>query len=131
MSVDRKKSHPLLLAGALTVVLSGGAARAETPKPYGVELLPWSKKLDDDRYQSPRDYGKTLEHFKKQFKGWKAVRFHAEVNLPAVKYVHIENSNPSAEWAGINVYEVEGKVRMYVLKRQPTAPVSSVTGPSR
>lgn len=127
MGVSCKKSHPLLLAAVATVALLASAAHAETPKLYGVELLPWSKKLADDRYQSPRDFGKTLEHFQKQFRGWKAVRFHPEVNLPAVKYVHIENTNPSADWVGINVYEAEGKVRIYVLKRQPptAAPASS------
>lgn len=131
VGVRYRRTHPLVLVGAILIALLGSVAHAETPKPYGVELLPWSKDLGEDRYQSPRDFGKTLEHFQKQFRGWKAIRFHTEVNLPAVKYVHIENTNPSAAWAGINVYEAAGKVRIYVLKRQPPTATSPVSGDSR
>lgn len=101
-----------------TVFATLPAQAANPPKVYGVEMPSWSKKVGDDRYQSPRNWDKTVKHFKDQFRGWRGVTWHREVNLPSVKYVHIENGNTKADWAGINVYELPGgKVRVYVLKR--------------
>lgn len=107
---------PLLLV--LLFALAPLPALAQAPTVYGLELVPWSKKLEEDRYQSSRDWEGTLRYFREKLRGWKGVRWHREVNLPTVKYVHIQNTNPKAKWSGINIYELPGgRVRMYVLKR--------------
>lgn len=116
--------HKLRLALSFVVVgsLLGGAdaALANAPKVHGIDLIAWSKKIEEDRYQSPRSWDKTIEYFKKYFRGWRGVRWHREVNLPTIKYVHIENTHEKGAWAGINIYELPGgKVRVYVLKREP------------
>lgn len=123
MEAALKNLHRVLFAVALSCLVFGAeGALANAPKVHGIELLNWSKKIDEDRYQSPRNWDKTVEHFKKHFRGWRGVRWHREVNLPTIKYVHIENTNEKGEWAGINLYELPGgKVRMYVLKRLPKA----------
>lgn len=105
------------LVAALVVTLLAGAAMATEPKVYGIELVPYSRKIDDDRYRSSRDWSGSMRYFKKKFAGWKYIRWHSVVNLPAVKYVFIENTYPKRQFDGINVYELPGgEVRMYILK---------------
>jgi hypothetical protein len=108
-----------MAAVALAVGLLGApAATAKNEKVYGVEMPSWSKKVGEDRFQSPRNWEKTVKFFSDQFKGWKSIKWHREINLPSVKYVHIENTNKKGDWSGINLYELpNGKVRIYVLKR--------------
>jgi hypothetical protein len=115
-----KLLRSLLFVAWTLPLLAAPLAHANAPKVYGLELLPWSKQLEDDRYMSSRDWEKTLKHFKDKLRGSHGVRWHREVNLPTVKYVHIENTNEKAEWEGINIYQLpNSQVRMYVLKRQP------------
>lgn len=103
-----------------TLLVGAESALANAPKVHGIELISWSKKIDEDRYQSPRNWDKTVDYFQKYFRGWRGVRWHREVNLPTIKYIHIENTHHKGEWAGINIYELPGgKVRVYVLKREP------------
>lgn len=127
MGVVLKNFRSLLFLVVVLPLLAAPLASANAPKVYGLELVPWSRQLDDDRYQSSRDWEKTLKHFKDNLRGWRGVRWHREVNLPTVKYVHIENKNEKAEWEGINIYQLPGgKVRMFVLKRQPKAELAAV-----
>lgn len=118
------KKLRLVLSFVVVACVVGGAeaALANAPKVHGIDLIAWSKKIEEDRYQSPRSWDKTVEYFQKYFRGWKGVRWHREVNLPTIKYVHIENTSGKGAWAGINIYELPGgKVRVYVLKREPKA----------
>ena len=108
---------------AVTVVagllLASAGVRAEEIKAYGLTIVPWSAKVGDDRFRSPRDFKETVKFYDKLFLGWKNVKKHREVNLPGIKYVHYENTNDDAKWAGFNVYQAgpQGEVRIYVLKR--------------
>ena len=102
-----------------TMLLASAGARAEEIKAYGLTIVPWSAKVGDDRFRSPRDFKETVKFYDKLFLGWKNVKKHREVNLPGIKYVHYENTNDDAKWAGFNVYQAgpQGEVRIYVLKR--------------
>lgn len=103
--------------GALPAQASG-----DTPTDLGLELIPWSKKLDDRRYESPRDWEATIKFFRDKFKGWKTIKWTREVSLPAVKYVHITNAAESGKWEGINIYALpDGRVRYYLLTRSAKA----------
>jgi hypothetical protein len=107
----------IALVATLVVTLLAGAAMATEPKVYGIELVPYSRQIDEDRYRSSRDWEGSMRHFKKKFAGWKYIRWHSVVNLPTVKYVFIENTYPKRQFDGINVYELPGgEVRMYILK---------------
>ena len=121
----------LALALALTLSTSflstSSLAAAPAAEELGLELVPYSKKLSERRYQSQRDYEGTIKFFKDKFKGWKTIRWMREVSLPAVKYIHLENSNDKAAWEGVNIYQLKsGEVRFYVLKRE-TPPAATTT----
>ncbi len=107
----------LAVTALLAFVVAAPAAHASgTSSELGLDLIPWSKKVAERRYESPRDYEGTLKFFKDKFKGWKNVKWTREVNLPTVKYVHIENTNPEGKWQGVNIYAMpDGKVRYFVL----------------
>lgn len=95
------------------------AAGAPTTTELGLELVPWSKKLGERRYESPRDYDGTVKFFRDQFKGWKQIRWTREVSLPAVKYIHLENTGGTSKWEGVNIYVLpDGRVRYFVLERK-------------
>jgi hypothetical protein len=106
----------LSLFASLVVNPLAHAASEKDGEVYGLEIMPWSKKIEEGRYQSPRDYEATKKFFKDKFKGWKSIRWHAEVSLPNVKYVHVENTAAKRRWDGVNIYEVPGgHVRIFVL----------------
>lgn len=86
---------------------------------YGLPLIPWATKVEEDRYRSPRDFAETLKWYDKVFVGNRLVKRHREVNLPGIKYVHYENQSQKSGWSGLNVYQqgARGEVRLYVLKR--------------
>ena len=106
----------------IAVVVVATLLAAAAPSELGLDLIPWSKKIGERRYESPRDYEGTLKFFKDKFKGWKNVKWSREVALPTVKYIHVDNTNPDGKWAGINIYEMpNGRVRYYVLDRPKKA----------
>ncbi|MDP2340473.1 MAG: hypothetical protein Q8O67_05930 [Deltaproteobacteria bacterium] len=122
----------LLTASTTSLVAAPAAAAAPAAEELGLELVPYSKKLGDRRYQSQRDYEGTIKFFRDKFKGWKTIKWTREVSLPAVKYIHLENSNDKAAWEGVNIYQLKtGEVRFYVLKREaPAAAAAAVTAPT-
>ncbi|MCP4500825.1 MAG: hypothetical protein GY822_12760 [Deltaproteobacteria bacterium] len=96
--------------------LPPGGALAASPKVNGLELVPWSKKIEENRYKSGRNYRATLKYFRKKFSHSKRHRWHAEVNVPSVKYKFLENLSKKRKWDGINIYELaNGTVMMFVL----------------
>lgn len=120
----RSRGLAALAALALSFALAAPAARAstDTPSELGLELIPWSKKLAERRYESPRDWDATLKFFRDKFKGWKTIKWTREVSLPAVKYVHITNTADAGKWEGINIYALpDGRVRYFLLARAAKA----------
>ncbi len=117
-----KNGIQLFISGAMVVAFSlllTSTALANSPKVHGLELLPWSKKIEENRYKSGRDYRATLKFFRKKFSHSKRHRWHAEVNVPGVKYKFLENLSKKRKWDGINIYELaNGKVMMFVLPHQ-------------
>jgi hypothetical protein len=113
----------------VALLLAPLAHAADTPEEYGLELIPWSKRVADHRYESPRDWDATLKFFRDKFKGWKTVRWSREMSVPAVKYVHIENTAANPKWGGINIYALpDGRIRYYLLA--PTPPANSAKAPA-
>lgn len=125
MSSVARVMHRWSLVLALAVAASAAAparASSDTPTELGLELIPWSKKLAERRYESPRDWEATVKFFRDKFKGWKTIKWTREVSLPAVKYLHITNTADNGKWEGINVYALpDGRVRYYLLTRAPKA----------
>ncbi|HEY4221658.1 MAG TPA: hypothetical protein VGO62_09950, partial [Myxococcota bacterium] len=96
----------LALAVALVSLGAGPAFAEEYPKDLGLDLMPWAKKIDEHRFESPRDYEGTVKFFRDKWKTSKPVRWSHEVSVPAVKYIHVESMVDSTKWSGINIYEL-------------------------
>lgn len=108
-----------LLPLALVLLVGGKVLASDVGgnKVHGVELIPWAKQVGEDRYESPRDWANTIRFYKKLFAGWRYIKWHNEVNLPGVKYIHIENTFAKRTYDGLNIYELPGgHVRIFVLK---------------
>lgn len=98
------------------------AHASNEPKVHGLTLVPWSKKIDEDRYRSGRDWEGTLKFFQERFRGSSNVKWHREVNLPKVKLIHLQSLRDTWQWSGLNIYQLpNGEVRLYVLKRLPSS----------
>jgi hypothetical protein len=123
-------TRPLIpiAAFATLMLLASSSALAQAQRNvevHGLELVAWSKKVDEDRYISGRDFEGSIKHFRDKFRGWKTVKWSREVSLPTVKYVHIENLSENAAWQGVNIYQLRnGEVRLYVLPRLAKAPAT-------
>jgi hypothetical protein len=90
-----------------------GAAVAE--KVAGATLPDESRAIGEGRYRVERSYEETLKFFKSIYPPARYPR-RPIANQPGIRAVHIEN--PEARpggWEGLNVYELNGETRVYVL----------------
>jgi hypothetical protein len=118
-----------ILVAAFALTLALPAVAEDAPKELGLELVPWSKKISERRYESPRDYEGTVKFFRDKWKSSKPVKWSREVSLPAVKYIHVESMIDSTKWSGVNIYQLpDGRVRYFVLDRPP-APTAAQNKP--
>lgn len=106
------KPRPLLLSGlVIGLLFLGSAASAE--QVLGVQLPDSVKKVGENRYRASQSYEDTLKYYRSVYPparfGWKPV-----VNQPGVKAVHI-SMGPGKKAEGINIYEANEEVRLYVV----------------
>ena len=100
---------------ALVAVLLAvpGLALAE-PKVAGAVLPDGAEKVSENRYRVPKTYDETLRFFRQTY-GARYTR-RPIADQPGVKAVHIENPDAKpGSWEGLNVYELKGEVRVFVL----------------
>ena len=78
------------------------------------------------RYESPRTWDDTLAFYKYYFKREGGVRWRNVVNLPGIKAKHIQSLRNRTKWMGINIYDKQGHIRIFVIprdkKRKPAKP---------
>ncbi len=79
----------------------------------GVVLPGFSEQVGEDRYKIPLTYADALKYFKNTLKGSQEKPI---VNQPGIRARHFTNPG-SGEWEGLNVYERDGQVRVFVLAR--------------
>lgn len=97
------------------------AARAGPPVPpvafRGVTLPAHSEPVGENRFRVPLTWAETRKHFAYTYKGapQKAI-----VNQPGIRAVHVVNNGPG-EWEGLNIYERDNEVRVYILFRTAVA----------
>ena len=96
---------------AMAVLTLGGVAQAEVLD--GVQLPDKSSKVGERRYRIPQDWENTLKYFKTVYSTATYPR-RSIVNQPGVKAIHIANPGGKG-WAGLNVYEANEEVRVYVV----------------
>lgn len=83
-------------------------------KVAGALLPEGAEKVAENRYRVPRTYEETLKYFRQTY-GARYTR-RPIADQPGVKAVHIENPDARpGQWDGLNVYEVKGEVRVFVL----------------
>ena len=100
---------------ALLVALPG-LALAE--KSFGATLPDDARKIGENRYQVERKYEELLRFFRTTYPPAKYPR-RAITDQPGVKAVHIENPEAKpGSWEGLNVYELKGAPRIFVLVKQ-------------
>ncbi len=83
-------------------------------KVAGAMLPDGATKVAENRYRVPGTYEETLRFFRQTYGARYTRRPIAE--QPGVKAVHIENPDARpGQWEGLNVYELKGETRVFVL----------------
>lgn len=89
----------------------------EAPVPSGAQPL-----ADKGRYRSPRTYDETLDFYRRSFAPIGGIKWRNIVSMPGIKAKHVESLRKKTHWEGINVYEKQGEVRIYVIPRETVDP---------
>ncbi len=113
-----RRLTPALRAGymaALVATLLVAPASAWAERVAGAVLPDEARQIGGTRYRVAKSYEDTLKFFKAHYPPQKFPR-RAIVHQPKIQAVHIENPAPRpGGWDGLNVYELEGETRVYVL----------------
>ena len=100
------------VAAAAVGVLSSASARAELLD--GVQFPDKTTKVGERRYRVPQDWENTMKYFKTAYPSAQFPR-HTIVNQPGVKAIHLTNPDSRGGWEGLNIYEANDEVRVYVV----------------
>jgi hypothetical protein len=106
-----------VLAFVFTTLL--GAAAAANDVPVDAPLPGAAVALEEKgRYKITRSYEETLDFYRRLFNQTGGVRWRNVVTLPSIKAKHIECLRKKTRWEGINIYEKQGEVRVFVIPRE-------------
>jgi hypothetical protein len=114
LTVTAAPRYKAALAALLVAV--PGLALAE--KVAGATLPDDARRIGENRYQFDRKYDEILKFFRATYPQPRYAR-RPIADQPGLKAVHIEN--PEAKpggWEGLNVYELKGETRVFVLLKQ-------------
>ena len=111
----RHRIAALAIAGALALSSTPAIAK----KVHGAHVLDESRPVGDDRFQSMRDWDRTLRFFRSVYGKTAGVVWRRVDTTPKVKAIHIENTRRGQGWEGINIYETDGKIFVYVIREEP------------
>lgn len=117
-----------VLVTALCLTLWGADEPAYLDAPLIEGAVPMQ---EPGRFESPRPYNDTLDYYKWFFRSRGGVRWRNIVNLPQVRAKHIESIRPKTKWQGLNIYEKQGKVRIFVVPRDPVEPTVKEPAPEK
>jgi hypothetical protein len=106
---------------AFALALIAAETVADGERIFGAPMPAGARKIEEGRYISPRSYHDTIEFYDKLYKGSGIVRFRPIINAPGVKAVHVQNLKGGG-WTGINIYELKGQTRLFVLKSDAAPP---------
>ncbi|MBL8922840.1 MAG: hypothetical protein JNJ54_28590 [Myxococcaceae bacterium] len=99
-----------------TALLAAPALAGETD--LGAVLPDAARQVGEHRYKSPSDWEGTMKFYRKVYSPstWRNV-----INQPGVKAIHIPNPSGKGQWLGLNIYEANEEVRIYVVPNEPTS----------
>ncbi len=112
-----KPARRWLTAAALGVLVSGTAWGEILD---GVQLPDRTTKVGERRYRVPQDWENTMKYFKTAYPSAQFPR-RTIVNQPGVKAIHLANPDGHGGWVGLNIYEANDEVRVYVVPPDGTA----------
>jgi hypothetical protein len=112
-----KAARRWVLAAAVAL-LAAGVARAEILD--GVQFPDRTSKVGERRYRVPQDWENTMKYFKTAYPTTQYPR-HVIVNQPGVKALHLANPDGHGGWVGLNIYEANDEVRVFVVPPDGTA----------
>lgn len=95
---------------ALAAALVASVALADSD--LGATLPDNARQVGEHRYKSPSDWEGTLKFYKKVYS---PSTYRTVINQPGVKAIHIPNPSGKGEWLGLNIYEANEEVRIYVV----------------
>ena len=105
----------------LIFVLSPFNAAFGSP-PEEAPIIPNATKLEEiGRYESPRNFAETVKYYERALKRQGGARWYPIINSPKVKAKHAASRSSKTAWQGINIYELDGHVRIFVIPRQEDA----------
>ena len=87
-------------------------------KVHGAILDDESKRVGDDRFRSKEDWEKTVRFFRGNYGGKPGYVWLTIETPPKVKAIHIENTHAGRAWEGINIYETNNEVFIFVVKAE-------------
>jgi hypothetical protein len=80
----------------------------------GAPLPDSARKVAEHRYRAPSDFEGTMKFYKTALPASQYPRKNI-VNQPGVKALHIANPSGKGGWEGLNIYEANEEVRIYVV----------------
>lgn len=101
---------PVLLA-----LLTSSVWASETE--LGAELPSGSRKVAERRYRSSADFEGTMKFYRTAYPAKDFPR-KSIINQRGIKALHIANDSGRGGWEGLNIYEANDEVRIYVVPRQ-------------
>ena len=104
--------RPTMRAVLLASCLLAPVALAETE--LGAQLPDGARKVAEHRFKAPSDFEGTLKYYRNVYPTSSYPR-KSVVNQPGVKAVHIPNTSGKGGWEGLNIYEANDEVRIYVV----------------
>jgi hypothetical protein len=112
-----RQKEAAVLAFVLTTLLGAAAPANDVPvdAPLPGAAVPLEEK---GRYKITRSYEETLDFYRRLFNQTGGVRWRNVVTLPSIKAKHIESLRKKTRWEGINIYEKQGEVRVFVIPRE-------------
>lgn len=100
------------LAVLMAGLVSAGTWAGETE--LGAVLPDSARKVAEHRFKSGSDFEGTMKFYKTAYPAANYPR-KAVVNQPGVKAIHIVNRSGRGQWEGLNIYEANDEVRIYVV----------------
>lgn len=100
------------LSLVLAMAVAGTAWAGETD--LGAALPENARKVAEHRFRSPTDFEGTMKFYKTAYPAKDFPRKNI-CNQPGVKALHIANTSGRGSWEGLNIYEANEEVRIYVV----------------
>ena len=101
-----------LIGALLGSALFSSVAWADSTA-HGAILPQGAREVGPDRYQAAAPFAETMKFYQKIYSAERYPR-KSIADIPGVRAVHLSNPNHTG-WDGLNIYELNGVTRIYVL----------------